>query len=471
MANLDVDLVVIGAGPGGYTGAFYAADHGLKVALVNKFPRLGGVCLNVGCIPSKALLHVSKLLNEAKEAKEMGVDFGKPKIDLEQVRAHKDSVVTKMVTGLDALSKARKVEKVFGLATFKDSNHILVDGSDGSTEITFKHCVIATGSTPIVPAVFDLKSDRVMDSTGALELRDIPDELLVVGGGVIGLELGSVYASLGSKVTVVEALPNLANGADADLVRPLEKRLKKQFESINKKSKVLSLKEVGEKIEAQYEVKNEVVTKEFDRVLLSIGRRPNSNGLGLEHAGIKVSERGFIEVDPRTLETSTKNIYAIGDVIGNPMLAHKSSAEAKVAVERILGKKTEFDVLGIPGVIYTDPEIAWVGLTEEEAKEKGIEYTLGRFPWGASGRATSVGRPEGLTKILFEPETERVLGVGMVGVGAGELIAEGGLALEMNAVMEDIAWTIHAHPTISETFMESAESLHGKATHIFTKKK
>lgn len=470
MKQIITDLIVIGAGPGGYTGAFYAADNGLKVTLINKFENLGGVCLNVGCIPSKALLHVVKVLEDAREAKDIGVHFNEPQIDLNKIRDYKNNVIKKMVGGLDQLSKVRKVEKVFGLASFQDANHVVVKSAGEDISVEFKYCMIATGSRPIVPPIFDIKSERVMDSTGALALKDIPNELLVIGGGVIGLELGSVYASLGSKVTVVEALPNIANGADADLVRPLEKRLSTLFKAIHKNSKVLSLKEVGQKIEAEFETNGQKTVAQFDRVLLSIGRKPNSENLSLDKAGIKTSERGFILANPKTLETSVPNIFAIGDVIGNPMLAHKSSSEAKIAVDRMLGKKSEFDVLGIPGVIYTDPEIAWVGLTETEAKAKGINYQVGKFPWAASGRATSMGRPEGLTKILFEPETERVLGVGIVGVGAGELIAEGGLALEMHAVMGDIAGTIHAHPTISETFMESAESLHGFATHIFAKK-
>lgn len=470
MKQIQTDLVVIGAGPGGYTGAFYAADLGLKVTLINKFDRLGGVCLNVGCIPSKALLHVVKVLEDTKHASEIGIDFSEPRINLHKMRDYKNSVIQKMTTGLDQLSKARKVEKVFGTASFQDKTHVIVKGAGEDTLVEFKYCIIATGSRPIVPALFDIKSDKVMDSTGALELKDVPKELLVIGGGVIGLELGSVYATLGSKVTVVEALPNIANGADPDLVKPLEKRLNGIFKAIYKNSKVLSLKEVDDQIEASYESEGKTIAEKFDRVLLSIGRRPNSENLGLDKAGVQVTERGFIVANPKTLETTAPNIFAIGDVIGNPMLAHKSSAESKVAVDRILGKKTEFDVIGIPGVIYTDPEVAWVGLTETEAKAKGIAYKIGKFPWAASGRATSMGRPEGLTKILFEPETEKVLGVGIVGVGAGELIAEGGLALEMQAVMGDIAGTIHAHPTIAETFMESAESLHGMATHIFAKK-
>lgn len=470
MKQIQTDLVVIGAGPGGYTGAFYAADLGLKVTLINKFDKLGGVCLNVGCIPSKALLHVVKVLEDTKHASEIGIDFSEPKINLHKMRDYKNSVIQKMTSGLDQLSKARKIEKVYGLASFQDKTHVIVKGAGEDTLVEFKHCIIATGSRPIVPAIFDIKSDKVMDSTGALDLKDVPAELLVIGGGVIGLELGSVYATLGSKVTVVEALPNIANGADPDLVKPLEKRLNGLFKAIHKSSKVLSLKEIDETIEASYESEGKTITEKFDRVLLSIGRRPNSENLGLDKAGVQVTDRGFIIANPKTLETATPNIYAIGDVIGNPMLAHKSSAESKVAVDRILGKKTEFDVIGIPGVIYTDPEVAWVGLTETDAKAKGIAYKIGKFPWAASGRATSMGRPEGLTKILFEPDTEKVLGVGIVGVGAGELIAEGGLALEMQAVMGDIAGTIHAHPTIAETFMESAESLHGIATHIFAKK-
>lgn len=463
-------VVVIGGGPAGYTAAFYAADLGMNVTLVEKDKTLGGVCLNVGCIPSKALLHLVALKDEAKSVKAHGLDFGEPKIDLDKIRAFKDSVVQKMTGGLVQLAKMRKVNVVYGTATFKDKNSLEVDTASGKETLAFDHAIIATGSRPVIPAPFALGSDLVMDSTGALALKDIPQKLLVVGGGVIGLEMGSVYAGLGSEVTVVEALPQLATGCDRDLFRPLENRLKTLFKSIYINSKVESMKLNGKKVDVAFTTPEGPKTDSYDRVLLSIGRRPNSENLGLDKIGVTVTDRGFVSVD-KQMRTSVANIFAIGDLTGNPMLAHKGSAEGKVAVEVIHGKKSVFDKLGIPGVIYTDPEVAWVGLTETEAKEKNIPHKIGKFPWAASGRATAMGRGEGLTKILFDPETERVLGVGMCGFGAGEMIAEGGLALEMGAVMEDLAGTIHAHPTLSETFMEGAESLHGFATHIYSPKK
>lgn len=464
------DLVVIGAGPGGYAAAFYAADNGLKVALVEKDKALGGVCLNRGCIPSKALLHVARLLDEAEEAAQMGLEFAKPKIHLDKLRGFKNDVILKLNNGIEALAKARKVRVLNGSASFKDVHTLTITGSSGQAEsLSFKHAIVATGSSPIIPGALRVDSPRVMDSTGALRLDEIPDEFLLVGGGVIGLELGSVYAALGSKVTVIEALPELAAPVDRDLFRPLEKRLKKKFKAIHTETSVLRMVENGRKIDVEYKKGEEVTTASFDRVLLCIGRSPNSKGLGLENIGVAVDNRGFIETKS-TMQTGVEHIYAIGDVTTGPMLAHKASREGRIAVERILGQKSEFDHTGVPAVIYTDPEIAWVGLTEKEAQGKNIAYKLGRFPWAASGKAMTSMRTEGLTKILFHPESERILGVGIVGINAGELIAEAVLALEMGCSVGDITGTIHAHPTLSETMMESAEALHGMATHIYSKK-
>lgn len=462
-------LVVIGAGPGGYTAAFYAADCGMDVTLVEA-QHPGGTCLNVGCIPSKALLHISKLLEETKHASEAGIFYEEPKIDLSKVRDYKSGVVNQLKGGVRTLAKARKVNLIDGFATFTGKNSVSIKTAKGVQELEFEHCIIATGSVPVIPGPLKIDSPRVMDSTGALEMADIPETFLVVGGGVIGLELGSVYASMGSKVTVIEALDHIANGADRDLVRPLEKYFKKKFESIKVKTMVKGLKEEGDKITVEYENKDGVASESFDRVLLCIGRRPNSEKLELSQAGLQADERGFIQTN-KSMETSVPGIYAIGDVIGNPMLAHKGSREAKVAVDKILGKKAEFDNVCIPSVIYTDPEVAWTGLTETEAKEKGISYKLGKFPWGASGRAIAMARTDGVTKVLVDPETDRILGAGVVGINAGELIAEATLAIEMGAVVEDVTDTIHAHPTLAETMMESLESVHGLATHIFSPKK
>ncbi len=468
--NRKTQLVVVGAGPGGYAAAFYAADLGFEVTLVERFANLGGVCLNVGCIPSKALLHLAALKEEMDVVKKHGLIFGEPQIDLKKMRDFKTSVIKKMTGGLDQLSKARKINVMTGMAEFKDANHLNIKTKDKEEELEFKYCVLATGSRPIVPPSFNIGSDRVIDSTGALELEDIPEKLLVVGGGVIGLELGSVYASFGSQVTVIEALPMIAGGADRDLIRPLENKLKNNFKDILVGTKVSSLSEKGKKIEVVYSSKEGEKKATFDKVLLSIGRRPNSDKLAVQKAGLEVDDKGFILVDQQ-LRTNIPHIYAIGDLVGNPMLAHKASREAHVAIDVINGKKEIFDNKGIPSVIYTDPEVAWVGLTETEAKKDNRPYDLAKFPWAASGRATSMGRTEGLTKILFEPKTERVLGVGIVGVSAGELIAEGGLALEMGAVMQDLAGTIHAHPTLSESISEASEALHGMCTHLYSPKK
>jgi dihydrolipoamide dehydrogenase len=462
-------LVVIGAGPGGYTAAFYAADKGMDVTLVEA-SHPGGTCLNVGCIPSKALLHVAKVIEEAKHASEAGVFFEDPKIDLDKVRSFKEGVIGKLRGGVSSLAKARNVKLINGFATFSGANTLNIQTANGVETLEFDKCIIATGSVPVIPGPLRLDSDRVMDSTGALELRDIPERFLVVGGGVIGLEMGSVYAGLGSKVTVIEALDHIANGCDRDVARPLEAVMKKSFENIFVKTMVKGLEDLGSQIKVTYENADGVASDSFDRVLLCIGRRPNSDKLELAQAGLQGDDRGFIQVSD-TMQTAQPNIYAIGDVVGNPMLAHKGSKEARVAVDHMLDGKTVFDNICIPSVIYTDPEVAWVGLTEIEAKEKGIPYKVGKFPWAASGRALSVGRTEGMTKVLVDPETERILGAAVVGLNAGELIAEPALAIEMGAVLEDVAGTIHAHPTLSETVAESFETIHGVATHIFSPKR
>jgi dihydrolipoamide dehydrogenase len=460
-----VPLLVIGGGPGGYPAAFLAADHGLKPTLVDADAKLGGVCLNRGCIPSKALLHVAKLLTEAHESADLGIHFEKPKIDLDKLRSFvQTGVVNKLTGGIAQLSKARGVEVIKGKAIFEDDHTVRIEG-DKPERLTFEKAIIATGSQPAMPKMFQIGDDRVMDSTGALLLPDVPGRLLVIGGGYIGLEIGTVYAALGSKVVVVEFTDGLLPLADRDLVKPLEARLKKSFEAIHLNTKVTSLKATPEGIVAELEGQNVPKQERFDRVLVSVGRRPNSSGFGLDTTGVKLDERGFITVDPQR-RTSVSHIYAIGDVAGEPGLAHKATAEAKVAVESLLGEPAEFSPRAIPAVVFTDPEIAWCGLTEREAKEANVPYELLKFPWAASGRAVSLARTDGLTKLLVDPSTQRLIGVGIVGSGAGELIAEGVLAIEMGAVARDVAETIHAHPTLSETIMEGAELAFGSATHI-----
>ncbi|HPA16392.1 MAG TPA: dihydrolipoyl dehydrogenase [Verrucomicrobiae bacterium] len=463
------EIVVIGAGPGGYAAAFLAADKGKKVALVEDSSALGGVCLNRGCIPSKALLHLAKLINETREAREMGLSFADPKIDVATIRKWKGQVVDQLAGGVAGLCKSRGVQLVRGKAVFESSARLRIDGGDQGA-VEFDHAIVATGSRPAVPPAFNIQDPRVMNSTGALQLDEIPGRLLVVGGGYIGLEMGTVYAALGSKVTVVELLDGILMGADRDLVRPLQKRLEGKFEAILLKTKVVSLETKKKGIDVGLEGPDGQKTLTFDRVLVSVGRKPNTEGLGLEKTGVKVNAKGFIEVD-RKQRTADPRIWAIGDVAGEPMLAHKASREGRVAVEALLGEPAEFDNIAIPAVVFTDPEVAWCGLTENEASAQGRKVEVARFPWGASGRALTLGRTEGLTKVIYDPGTERVLGVGIVGVGAGELIAEGTLAVEMAAVAGDLGGTIHAHPTLSETLMESAELLHGTATHLFRKKK
>lgn len=471
MSTNHTELVVLGGGPGGYPAAFDAADHGMQVTLVDADAKLGGVCLNRGCIPSKALLHVAKIINESHEASEWGLTFEKPQIDLDKLRGWKESVITKLTGGINELARARKVKVVQARGSFVDANTLSLDHADGTkSTLTFDKCIIATGSSPTVPPVFQINDPRVMDSTGALELADVPGSLLVVGGGYIGLEMGSVYAALGSKVTVVEFLPALLAAADRDLVKPLQKRLEKQLHAIHLNTKVEALKATDKGIEATLAGEGVEPKQVFDRVLISIGRRPNSKGFGLENTQVEVTDRGFIKVSG-SRQTSVPHIYAIGDVAGDPMLAHKATREAKVAVEAILGKPSVFDNIAIPAVVFTDPELAWCGLQEHEAKEQGRDVKVVKFPWAASGRAMSIGRTEGLTKMVLDSETERVLGVGIVGVNAGELIGEGVIAVETAAVARDLAESIHAHPTLSETMMEAGEAVFGQATHSYRPKR
>jgi len=465
------DLVVLGAGPGGYTAAFRAADLGQRVLLIERYPDLGGVCLNVGCIPSKALLHTTAIINETKEMAAHGVTFGEPKIDLDKLREFKESVIGKLTGGLAGLSSQRKVDVAHGVAAFESANSLSIKQDDGNSRIVeFHHAVIAAGSQSVKLPGFPYEDERLMDSTGALALKEIPKRLLVIGGGIIGLEMGSVYAGLGSQVTVVELSPGLMPGCDPDLVRPLQKRLSNQFENIFLGSKVTGIASKPEGLEVSFEGKSAPETDTFDRVLLAIGRAPNGNKLNAEAAGVNVTERGFIEVDSQQ-RTNVPHIFAIGDVVGQPMLAHKATHEGKVAAEVVAGMKSHFDALTIPSVAYTDPEVAWMGLTETEAKENGTTYEKGVFPWAASGRALSMDRSEGLTKVLYDPETHRILGCGIVGMNAGELIAEAVLALEMGADLEDLALTVHPHPTLSETVNFAAEVAEGTVTDIYAPKK
>lgn len=461
----ETQLLVIGAGPGGYPAALHGADHGLKVLLVDEDPKLGGVCLNRGCIPSKALLHVAKLIREAHEAAAIGLSFGKPAIDLAKLREFvQTKVVGKLTGGINQLCKGRSVETLTGHAEFSDPHTVQLTGPNAGT-IRFQHCIIASGSVPTVPKTFAIGDPRVMDSSGALLLPDVPKSLLVIGGGYIGLEIGSVYAALGTKVTVVEFLDGILPMADRDLVRPLEAKLKKEFEAIYVNTKVASLAAKKEGIVATLEGKDVPGTLTFDRVLVSIGRRPNSANLGLDKAGVKTNERGYIPIDSHR-RTNVPHIYAIGDVGEEPGLAHKATAEARVAVGSILGEPVEWNPRAIPAVIFTDPEIAWAGLTEKEAQSQGVPHEVLKFPWAASGRAVALNITNGLTKMLVDPGTKRVLGVGIVGSGAGELIAESVLAIEMGAVARDVMESIHPHPTLSETVMESAELAYGAATHV-----
>jgi dihydrolipoamide dehydrogenase len=470
-ADLHAQVVVLGAGPGGYTAAFRAADLGLQVVLVERYPDLGGVCLNVGCIPSKALLHTAKLITEAEESAEHGLSFGKPKVDLDKLRAWKaNDVVGKLTGGLAQLAKQRKVTVVHGVAQFSGPNSLQVSGADGALKtISFDNAIIAAGSQ-VIKLPFQPDDPRVMDSTGALALADIPKRLLVIGGGIIGLEMGTVYDALGSKVSVVELGGQLIPGCDADLVRPLAKRMEKRFEKILLNTGVTGMEAKKDGIHVTLKAGEANSSEVFDRVLVAIGRRPNGKTIGAEAAGVAVDERGFIAVD-KQMRTNVPHIFAIGDIVGQPMLAHKAVHEGKVAAEVIAGHKVEFQALVIPSVAYTDPEVAWVGVTETEAKAKGIAYEKGAFPWAASGRALSIARTEGMTKLIMDKESGRVIGAGLVGINAGELLAEAVLAIEMGATAEDIGLTIHAHPTLSETICFAAEMAEGTITDLLPPRK
>jgi dihydrolipoamide dehydrogenase len=469
-------LVVLGGGPGGYAAAFLAADEGLSVTLVEADSRLGGTCLLRGCIPSKALLHVARVIAEVDELRhEWGVEYRSPKIDIAKVRARKEKVISTMAGGLKQLAKRRNVNVITARGRFENSTTLRLEGDDPSIpaekSLTFDHCILAAGSVPAMPPAFNIGSDRVMDSTGALDLADLPETLLVIGGGYIGLEMGTVYANLGTKVSVVELLEGLLPGADRDLVKPLHKRLNTLFdERIFLSTKVGSIGLVGDKVEVAFEGPGKFGTEQYDRVLVSVGRRPNSRGLGLENTQVQLDQRGFAIVD-RQMRTADPHILAIGDIAGEPMLAHKATHEGRVAAEVLLGKPVAFDKQAIPAVIFTDPEIAWTGLTEEQAKRDGRKIEVATYPWAASGRAVALGRTDGLTKVLVDPDTERVLGVGIVGPGAGELIAEATLAIEMGCEATDLAETIHPHPTLSETVMNSAETFFGTATEIYKPKR
>jgi dihydrolipoamide dehydrogenase len=469
LKELNAQVAVLGAGPGGYTAAFRAADLGLRVVLIERYPTLGGVCLNVGCIPSKALLHTAQIIEEAKTMGSMGVTFAPPEIDLDKMRAGKDKIVKKLTTGLAGMAKQRKVEVVYGTGRFETPNRIGVEGREGKVTVGFDHCIIAVGSCPIRIPGFPHDDPRVMDSTDALAIEGIPEQMLVVGGGIIGLEMASVYAALGTKIDVVELKDQLMPGADLDLVRALQKIIKKRYRNIWLETKVASMKAAKEGIQVAFEGKH-AGEATYDKVLVAIGRRPNGKLINAEAAGVKVDEHGFIAVDQH-MRTNVPTIFAIGDVVGGPMLAHKATHEAKVAAEVIAGEPALFDPMTIPSVAYTDPEVAWMGLTEIEAKEQGIEYEKGVFPWAASGRALGIHRDEGLTKLLFDPETKRILGAGIVGPNAGELIGETVLALEMGADMEDIGMTIHPHPTLNETICFAAEMAHGSITDLLPPKK
>jgi dihydrolipoamide dehydrogenase len=469
-------LVILGGGPGGYAAAFLAADEGLEVVLVEAESRLGGTCLLRGCIPSKALLHVAKVIGEAHEMQEdWGVEFTPPKIDIDKVRARKDKVIATLTGGLSGLAKRRNVKVIKARGRFENSTTLILEGDDPlipeGGKITFDYCVLATGSTPAMPPAFQIGSDRVMDSTGALELKDIPAKMLVIGGGYIGLEMGSVYAGLGSKVTVVEWTDTLLPGADRDLVKPLQKRLNTLFENrIYTNTKVGSVALVDNQVEVTFEGPGKFGHERYDRVLVSVGRRPNSANLGLENTAVKIDSKGFVICD-KSQRTADPHLFVIGDVAGEPMLAHKASHEAKVAVEVILGKNVTFDKQAIPAVVFTDPEVAWAGLTEEQAKRDGTKVSVEVYPWAASGRAQALGRTEGHTKWLVDPETHRVLGCGIVGAGAGELIAEAVLAIEMGCEVRDLTESIHPHPTLSETLMNAGEVYFGTATEVFKPKK
>ena len=466
-----IDIIVIGSGPGGYASAFRAADLGREVLIVDKDPTLGGVCLNRGCIPSKTLLHIAKVLEEAESLKNMGVGFSKPKIDIDGVRSWKSKIVTQLSSGISQMAKARKVQTIQGEATFLSNSEIQIKSGSKKQVVTFDHCVIAAGSSSSMIPGIPMDNKDVLTSRTALDLVRIPKNLLIIGGGYIGLEMGTVFNSLGSVVSVAEFLPNLLPGADADLVKPLARKLKKQFEEIYLSTKITNIKPSRPKgLTVTMEKNGRTNTKKFDQVLVAVGRKPNTKNMGLENTTIIINEKGFITVD-KCQKTNIDNIYAIGDIAGDPMLAHKATHEGKVAAEVICGLPAEFDAKAIPAVIFTDPEIAWVGITEDEAKDKSIPYKKGEFPWAASGKSLALGRNEGRTKIIFDPDTKRTIGVGIVGPNAGDLISEGALAIEMGADAEDISLTVHPHPTLGETFANAAEVFEGTVTDLYIPKK
>ncbi|MBX3743852.1 MAG: dihydrolipoyl dehydrogenase [Verrucomicrobiae bacterium] len=463
------ELVVIGGGPGGYAAAFYAADLGKKVVLV-EMDRLGGVCLNRGCIPSKALLHATKMIAEARESAHRGVSFGEPVIDLAKMRSWKESILDKLTGGIGHLAKSRGVEVVMGKAHFDDSRTLRVETGEGQRYLSFEHAIVAVGSVPALPRAFDLGNPRIMTSTEALEIPDIPARLLVVGGGYIGMELGTVYALLGSEVHLVEALDTLLAGADPDLARPVLSAAERKFKSMRFKARVMSMATSGKQIRVTIEHEGKVAEEVYDRVLVAVGRRPTAVDLGLENTKVQRDDKGFIKVN-ESLQTDDPAIYAIGDIVGGALLAHKAAKEARLAVNAIAGETAPSREFVVPAVVFTEPELAWCGLTEAEAREKGVEVEVAKFPWGASGRALTFDRPEGLTKLIIEIGTERILGVGLVGHGAGELIGEGVVAVEMGATVTDLAECVHPHPTLSETLMEAAELYFGHATHAVQRRR
>lgn len=468
--ELKAEIVVLGGGPGGYTAAFRAADLGKQVVLIERYPVIGGVCLNVGCIPSKALLHIAQVIHEAEEFGDNGITFGKPKIDLDKVRSWKAGVTKTLNDGLAGLAKQRKVTVVYGLGQFASANTISVAANDGATtNVQFDQAIIAVGSHPTKIPLFPYEDPRLWDSTDALELKQIPKKLLIVGGGIIGLEMATVYHALGSEISVVELMDQIIPGCDKDLIRPLHNRIKKQYKNIWLETKVTEIKPETKGLAVSFDGKDAPKSELFDAVLVAVGRQPNGKTIGADLAGVNVDERGFIVADKQQ-RTNIKHIFAIGDVVGNPMLAHKATHEGKVAAEVAAGHKSAFDALTIPSVAYTDPEIAWMGLTEIQAKQQGIEYDKAAFPWAASGRSLSIGRKEGITKLICEKGSGRILGAGIVGTNAGELIAEAVLALEMGADAEDIGLTIHPHPTLSETIGFAAEMITGTITDIYIKK-
>jgi len=469
MNSKQTELVVVGAGPGGYAAAFYASDLGKKVILVERDSRLGGVCLNRGCIPSKALLNAAHAITLARESEHRGITFTAPRIDVVKLRAWKDSVVSKLAGGVAQLAKMRGVEVLNGRGYFEDSNTLRVETDQGQQFINYDIAIIAVGSKSAMPKAFDLGNPRVMTSREALEVEDIPERLLVIGGGYIGMELGTFYATLGSKVTMAEALDSILTGADPDLAKPVVAYAQKAFTEVRLKTKVAKMSTSGKQIKVEFEAEGQTKADLFDRVLVAVGRTPNSADLGLENTKVGLDEKGFIQVNEKQ-QTADPAIYAIGDIAGGLLLAHKATREGRVAVEVITGEESSSAGVIIPAVVFTDPELAWCGLTEAEAKAKGIKVEIVKFPWGASGRALTFDRPDGLTKLIVDPETERVLGVGIVGYGAGELISEGVLAIEMGATAKDLALSVHPHPTLSETLMEVAELFYGHATHKFVRK-